>query len=318
MAALDKNTLSSTPPSRRIRTCPLRRILGDRAFTLIELLIVIAIIAVLISVMAPSLSRARLLAKQTRELNAARQLMLAVSCYAGDNRGSVLVGFPTEAMVSGGMVVVDDKGNRLYSHSAQRYPWRIAPYLANSFGSLYDNPKVLSELRDAEPQLIQMGVQYPYIVSLYPTLGMNTRFIGGSDASGAFSKKTIEAIGTPFITRIDEPRRPSRLMMFASARGDAQAALPGMGILQGYFSITPPWWTTKIWADAYVENPVDPKNPQSATYIERNSGFVSLRYAGRAVASAMDGHAEMLGWTEMNDMTRWADKATASDWRVSK
>jgi len=298
--------------------CPLRRLLGDRAFTLIELLVVIAVIAVLISILAPSLSRARQLAKQTREMNASRQLMLAFTCYTGDNRGAVLVGFPSEAMVSSGMIVNDDKGNRLFGLSAQRYPWRIAPYFAGSFGALYDNPKILSDLRNADSAYEQMGVHYPYIVSLYPSLGMNMALVGGSDKHGANDKNVVKVIGTPYVSRIDEPRRPSRLLTFVSGRGDEQASLPGMGKIEGNFWVEPPYWLKKQWAEVYQVNPLNAKNPTQAVSVQANSGNVSLRYAGKAVASTFDGHVEMLGWSDLNDMTRWADKATSPDWLVSK
>jgi len=298
--------------------CPLRRLLGDRAFTLIELLVVIAVIAVLISIMAPSLSRARQLAKQTKELNASRQLMLAFTCYAGDNRSAVLVGLPSEAMVNGGMVVNDDKGNRLFGLSAQRYPWRIAPYFSGSFAALYDNPKILSDLRAADSAYEQMGVHYPYIVSLYPSLGMNMALVGGSDKHGANDKNVVKVIGRPYVTRIDEPRRPSRLLTFVSGRGDEQASLPGLGKIDGNFWVEPPYWLKKQWGEVYQTNPLNAKNPTQSGTVQANSGNVSLRYSAKAVAATFDGHAEMLGWSDLNDMTRWADKATAPDWLVSK
>lgn len=281
-------------------------------------MVVVAVVAVLISLLAPSLSRARNLAKQTREMNAARQLMLAFTCYAGDNRGGVLVGFPSDAMVGGPMAVVDDRGNRVFGPTAQRYPWRIASYFSGSFGALYDNAKLLSELRDADSQYEQMGIHYPYIVSLYPSLGMNMAFVGGSDKHGANDKLVQKLLGTPYVTKLEEPRRPSRLMTFVSARGDEQPTLPGMGKLEGYFWVNPPYWQKRLWADVYQADPRDPKNPGVPLSVEANSGYVSLRYGGKAVTTAFDGHAEMLGWAELNDMTRWADKATTPDWIVSK
>lgn len=58
-----------------------------RCFTLIELLVVIGIISVLASMLLPSLSRSRAVAKQTFCKNNQRQLGLAMTLYRGDSDG---------------------------------------------------------------------------------------------------------------------------------------------------------------------------------------------------------------------------------------
>ena len=58
-----------------------------KAFTLIELLVVIAIIAMLMAVLLPSLRAARMLAQRTVSASNLRQLGVAITLYAGDNKG---------------------------------------------------------------------------------------------------------------------------------------------------------------------------------------------------------------------------------------
>ena len=60
-----------------------------RAFTLIEVLVVVAIIALLISVLVPSLSRARILAKITSCKANSKQIATAIALYQAEENGYV-------------------------------------------------------------------------------------------------------------------------------------------------------------------------------------------------------------------------------------
>ena len=59
----------------------------DRAFTLIELAVVIAIIAILAAILIPSLNRALESAKVTKDLSNLRQIGSATQMYMNDNNG---------------------------------------------------------------------------------------------------------------------------------------------------------------------------------------------------------------------------------------
>ena len=294
---------SSQAPAQRVRRCPLRRFIPSRiqsAFTLIELLVVISIIALLVSIILPGLSRCRILAKRSREFAAAQQLMAAFTVYSNDNKSSILPGYATAASTSPTpppgvrpLVVVDDKGDRLYGQTARRYPWRIAPYIDYNFRGLYDDDKILERY--------QQRADVQYAVSVSPALGMNAEFVGGKSQPGL----GFAAYGQFYITRFDQVRSANRLMAFVSARGvDVDSGQGGSGVIAGYHTVDAPSVTAPVWSTAAYTDDSAPDQ----------FGQVHPRYFSKATAAHLDGHVEGLSIDELRDMRRWSNTATRADW----
>jgi prepilin-type N-terminal cleavage/methylation domain-containing protein len=276
---------------------------NEAAFTLVELLVVIAVIALLISLLLPALGQARGAARQTRELAAAQQSIVAFAAYANDSQGRVLTGYPTSAMVDGGgMDVRNQAGEVITGEEAKRYPWRLAPYMDYNFRGLYQDDGLLNDIMDDQQQ-------HEYIVSLYPSLGMNIEWVGGSDLGKiGFNQQFLATFGRFYVVRDDEARRPGELIVFASARARAEKNIPYLSNPQGFYRLDSPYLSAGMgrrWGEKYEAATADPG---------LNSGFVAMRHGGKAVATMMDGHGALLGWDELNDMRRWADGATKADW----
>jgi len=102
-----------------------------KGFTLVELLVVISIIAMLMSILIPSLGRARELARRSVCGNQLRQINVGIASYAMRNNGSML------------NVTRTDKSEEFHPFAAYRIEDPINPgdtkLLAYRFGCLYDN-----------------------------------------------------------------------------------------------------------------------------------------------------------------------------------
>jgi len=278
-------------------TCPLSRPPCRGAFTLVELMIVIGIIALLIGLLFPALHSVRKTAQATAELNGGRQLMTALLNYAAVHNDAALPGYNTDLRAK------DEHGQSIALGPVRgRYPWRIAPFLDYSFEGLYLNQhrETLDEARNEDQFL------YTYMVSLLPSLGMNTMWVGGDENHGGFDPHS--AFGRFYVTRLSQATHPERLIAFASARGGDPLQITGLEQHEGYYKVLSPYTTEGAgpqWADEYRPN-------SSAT----DTGHVSPRYRDSAVTAMIDGHCAMKTIDELRDMRLWANQADAEDWTM--
>ena len=78
----------SRPEPRPVAPAPMqRRDSSHTAFTLVELLVVIGIIALLISVLLPALAKSKEAANQVKCLSNMKQISIAIIAYANENKG---------------------------------------------------------------------------------------------------------------------------------------------------------------------------------------------------------------------------------------
>lgn len=259
-------------------------------FTLLELLMVIAVIALLASLLTPALGKAKRRARLIEEMSSARQLILAMQMYGDDHTDALFPGYASDPNA------VDDRGQSLGFPVNARYPWRISPYLGQSFDTIYcgDNRAQLSRLRRLD------RASYVYAVSVSPSLGINSYFVGGNETEfpAALANERF-GCGTVAV-KFTNVRSPSDLMAFVSARS-AMTGLEG----NGYFQVTPPFLNRRLWAPDW-----SPGKPP------KDWGFVAPRHERRAVGAMLDGHAQSLSLKELQDMRRWCNTADRPDFTL--
>jgi prepilin-type N-terminal cleavage/methylation domain-containing protein/prepilin-type processing-associated H-X9-DG protein len=290
-------------------------------FTLIELLVVIAIIATLTGILLPAVGSARTSAKAVKELAGARQLMLAYQMYADDNADRLLVGFLQDEaygrMQQRRELPRTAGGESISGLPAKRYPWRIAPYLDFNLDSIYLAPRVIEAIAESQGSGNASTAAYElrYLVSLFPSFGVNSYFVGGGAYEGdpvPMSQSGRRIFGDFHVSKMYQPRDPTGLLVFASARSSPGTFLRGYGAVEGGYVVLPPYTyetAGRKWAPVYDEHAEAPLS---------NSGNVALRFGGKGAAAMLDGHVEMRGWEGFNDMRLWAEQADAPDWRIPR
>ncbi|MHC4991976.1 MAG: type II secretion system protein [Planctomycetota bacterium] len=274
-------------------------------FTIVELLVVVGIITLLMGLLLPALQGVKTTARRTAEMSAARQLMVAYTNYAAVNRDYVMPGYKT------GLTALDPAGRRIDDIQiplvGARYPWRLAPFLDYQFRGLYLNEHQDDLERMENTQAFEQGftegyAEYVYLVSLYPSLGLNATWVGGHSGRLAFNETALGVYGRFYVSRTTDARRPEQLIVFASARGPDPNNQDA--VYEGYFEVRSPYFTgAREWAEDY--------SPTLAPY---EWGFVSPRHGRQSVVAFLDGHADGLMDDELDDMRLWAPNADRPDW----
>lgn len=266
----------------------------SRAFTLIELMVVLGVIALLTSMLVPVVSKARVGAQRTVAAACMKQLTQAYLQYAHDNDGGLLLGYPP-AVVNGVTVTATLRdGTTVGPPTSQRYPWRLIPYLSNVWECLYRaNPVPMDD----------------YMKGLVPEFGLNSVFLGGHD-SGFFRGYVGDQPNTSqhVMFRLNQIRRPSRQIVFCESRSNINGI---SGPYDGAFYVQPPrgnapgpaarWWIAS--PDGRVAL------PRTAVF----GGVPQGRYGNGVLVAFLDGAVLPLSIRELEDSRLWNSRVTAHD-----
>lgn len=260
-------------------------------FTLVELLVVFCVICILVSLLLPVLSNSKHTVYRTNEINSSKQLIIGWQMYAEDHDGKVLPGYRN------GFAAYDNTGSILRHPINARYPWRLIPWLGDSFELIYANKnrKLLNEFKkDLD--------NYNYAISLFPSLGINSRFVGGDDVDLAPTNKAFDKFGPFCIKTISETNRSSELGVFFSSRHKF-----GKRLVDGFYLVKSPYFGKREW-----ELNHDLSKPPS------DYGYVHHRYKGKSVVAHVDGHSSTQDFANTLNMKMWCNIADKKNWILKK
>lgn len=273
---------------------------GQKAFTLIELLVVISIIALLISILLPSLAGARESARRTKSVSAARQMGVVHRIYADTSNGRYIQ--KTNNLIK---PTYDHNGNDITPATLLsnffKTPYRWPFPLASSVGQEFLKGVIYTEQNEKYIKGPWSNVFWAdYYASIYPSWGLNGQFIGGN-----YLNPTPEQLKDIVIRPQEDAIAPSKLLHFARANlytgGTMTLGTDTLDLTGGYLEIKHPTYGTN-WDEKF-----DPYTIDSGG----NSGYVDFRYQSETtVAGFCDGHVQVMGWdSEIRDMRIWSNEA---------
>lgn len=253
-------------------------------FTLIELLVVISIIAILVALLLPALSKARQVANGAKSLSNTRQLSSGVFAYTYDERGR----FPVHSSSS-------SPTHPAYANPRTRWPDYIWQYVKNY--EVYLSPNLDDrELDDFKKQFAHTAnAATPQYFGGY---GYNFQYLGNSRPVPVF-RASIDA-------DIKSTGETVVLGDVAGSRGGSISNEPGTGA-EAVYSLDPPLGSVNLGSKgngktpsaAYYAGGTDEPNGDADSYLWRS--FPAERNGGSAAMSFVDGHGKLTTMKDIDD-----------------
>ncbi|MGD9789101.1 MAG: hypothetical protein AB7Q00_07545 [Phycisphaerales bacterium] len=331
-----------------------------RALTLLEVLVALGALTLILATAFPARRSSLAAASAARELDAAKDQLVALRSYASDNRDRIM---PSAAHWA--WVHQPESAYSLFP----RNPWNTSRRMSGSevkvwtlhlMGAGYLRPETfvvdratrnVFDARSPLPQTVSANIESYTISSRqtayawHPTLGMNAAYVGGAYVFGAFRGQTSggsSPFGNPapvpnprtsggqfYVQSFDAIKRPSQLIIFASARaGDVinggafwnyGAAIPNSGTIRpGHWAVLPPAASPNgrgSFSQPYsLANAWITSNTYNPAQIPGAWGMMDLRHDNHAVTVTADGHAELQTLEQLRDMRKWSNVANKPNW----
>ena len=273
-----------------------------RAFTLVEMLVVIGVIALLLGLLLTGLRAAMGSGSKTRELSALRQVFYGWSMYSNTNEEQILPGYIDENTQDLWNVEYrDQKKQELDPELTQAWPWRLAPYLDYSW-------ELLAGYRDDADE--DLSAVPPAEVQSQPFFGYNAMYVGGWWTSSQPSGPASLRYDNYVVRTAGSCARADSMILFSGATerraGDYKPNDDDR--IAGSHWVSPPNQAiTKIWgASLGGPNSIDVVAPVASVPVNRFGPSIAILTS--------DGGAQSANVNELLDMRRWVDAADKRDW----
>lgn len=297
-------------------------------FTLVEMLITLAIIALLMGVLLTGLRSARNTAREGRQLSNLRQIHIAWQTYSTNNNESLLPGFIESAVQTAWKVKYrNSSGTAMNPDLCQTYPWRLGGYLDFStelmLGYL-DRPDA-----DFATSVFEGGTR-PFTMpaalapveamagsgtALQPEFGLNAYYMGGwwQMVGGTPTMRFVDAkhptTGAsifPVARSVAQVTRPEQTITFAGSTYSDPGVIKGPDdIATGSAWVVPPWLgVTQIWEIG--------TSGDDGSITVLVSQAVPLRRFNSIPYSAADGSQRIGTFSELRDMKFWTNRQDLS------
>lgn len=251
------------------------------AFTLVELLVVIALIAILAAILFPVFSQAREKARQTGSLSNLRQLGLAFAMYTQDYDETLP---PLYYSGPAGQTLPDNLG-------AWRWPWLALPYVKSR--ALFRSP---SDTKEYSGSVCfgacrnESNPYFGYLWGLFPSYGYNWRYLAPAQADPSAAPPCpaidpMNAAAAQACSRglsLGAIAQPAETVLLADSIWAPSTT--SSQLVMGYLAINPP----RMWTG----NP-----PLTRT----SYGFVWPRHHNQANVLWADGHVKTVAITRLRD-----------------
>jgi prepilin-type N-terminal cleavage/methylation domain-containing protein len=168
----------------------------QRGFTLIELLVVIAIIAILAALLLPALTKAKIQAIKTQDLNNEKEQMVALQMYAGENKDFL----PDGANGAWAWDMDAYLANVMIGYGTTPWTW-YDPGTAPKFGPIdWFGVKPYGNVPGGDPSLWCFTDKYPDPGATPTTgirvLGYAQTFVGTASYGGEFATNTTQKLSS--------------------------------------------------------------------------------------------------------------------------
>lgn len=280
-------------------------------FTIVELLVVIAVIGALVGLLLPALAAVRASSKKTQEMNHLRQINSAWNLYGSQNNDAAMPGYMDAGVQQAwNLKYKYPDGNPIPEINAATWTWRLLPFMS------YSGDTVLGYLDQADPDL----VRDTNLVSQNPAFGYNALFIGGwwDMQAGSSGQEPTQRYGTFNVVARGISNANSNMVVFCSS-----AVLP-TGIhkdmreeVPGSHYVVPPLLRNEMqWQSAastfgagFPAPPIGGNDPSVLQTYSQEPVPVG-RHKWQAAVLFGDGRTQLVVPGTLADMRKWAYRAT--------